>query len=145
MNARRSSLPAALFVMAAACSHDSSSTGPKPVAGVKCELATGTGVVTLAALQSTTVNCSQGGTVFELAGGGASYLLVPEFATGNVAITTTPFTLGTPNASRMVAPASIAPGLAPPGASALVPLPATGVRSVARQRRFDAVLRAADR
>src|SRR4051812_37394198 len=56
MNRRRSSLSAVLIV-AVACSHDSSSTGPKPVAGVKCELASGTGTVTLGALQGTTVNC----------------------------------------------------------------------------------------
>jgi hypothetical protein len=115
------------------------------VTGVACQLASGTGPVTLGTLQGTTVNCSQGGTLIELGGGGASYLLVPEFATGNVSITTTPFTLGTPNASQVVSPALV-PDLDLHGASAVVaPAPAGGAQSSSRQRWFDAKLRTADR
>ena len=72
-----------------ACSHDSSSTGIKPTTGVACKTANGSGTITLGAMQTTTVDCSQGGTSFELAGGGASYLLVPELATGDVPIKAT--------------------------------------------------------
>src|SRR5438132_152643 len=108
MNRRWPLLSVAVLAAAAACSHDSSSTGTKPVKGVACQPASGSGTITLGSMQTTTVNCSQGGTLIELAGGGASYLLVPEFATGNVAITTTPFTIGAPNASQVVSPAPVA-------------------------------------
>src|SRR5512138_2800969 len=77
--------PASILIVGClmACSHDSS-TGIKPTPGVACKAANGSGTVTLGAMQTATVDCSQGGTVFELAGGGASYLLVPELATGDV-------------------------------------------------------------
>src|SRR4051812_6402820 len=99
---RRTSLFATLAITGAiACSRDSS-TGVKPVNGVTCQAASGSGRITLGSLQTTTVDCTQGGMLFELAGGGASYLLVPEFATGNVAITSVPYTIGSPNASKSV-------------------------------------------
>src|SRR5690349_5028951 len=147
-----SSLSAVILATALGCSHDaSSSTGTKPVRGVACQPASGSGPVTLGTLTGTTVNCSQGGTLIELAGGGASYLLVPEFATGNVAITTTQFTLGTPNASRAVAAAppaalgALGLGASALGAGALAAPAPGGVHSPSRQRWFDARLRAADR
>jgi hypothetical protein len=64
-------LPASVLVIACvvACSHDSSSTGVKPTTGVACKPATGSSTITLNPTQSTTVDCSQGGTLFELAGG----------------------------------------------------------------------------
>ena len=146
MNRRWSLLSAAGLAAAVACSHDSpSSTGTKPVTGVACQPSSGAGTITLGPLQTATVNCSQGGTLIELAGGGASYLLVPEFATGDVPITTTPFRLGAPNASSIVS-AALAPDLGLPGASLVAGVvPTAGVQSPARQRRFDARLRAADR
>jgi hypothetical protein len=127
-----------------ACSHDSS-TGTKPTAAVACKAANGSGPITLGAMQTATVDCSQGGTVFELAGGGASYLLVPELATGDVPITSTSYTIGSPNAtpSQVLASAPlldrtsvVVPGTLPP---------VTGYRPGARQLAFDAKLRAADR
>lgn len=134
---------AAMALMA--CSHDSSSTDVKPVTGKVCQAASGSGTITLGTLQTTTVDCSQGGTLFELAGGGASYLLVPEFATGNVSIISTSYTLGSPNANAVVAAASVL-GAGLPTA----PMPATGAAVTAsppasRQRWFDTRLRAADR
>ena len=127
-----------------ACSHDSS-TGTKPTAGVACKTAGGSGTITLGAMQTTTVDCSQGGTVFELAGGGASYLLVPELATGDVPITSTSYTLGSPNAtpSQVLASAPLlgrASTLAPDASP-----PLTNSHPAARQLAFDARLRAADR
>src|SRR5690349_10196037 len=91
--------PASILIIGClmACSHDST-TGTKPTAGVACTTANGSGTITLGAMQTATVDCSQGGNAFELAGGGASYLLVPELATGNVPITATSYTLGSPNA-----------------------------------------------
>jgi hypothetical protein len=136
---------ASIFVIACivACSHDSSSTGVKPTLGVSCKPATGGTTITLAAMQTATVDCSQGGTMFELAGGGASYLLVPELATGNVSITSTSYTLGSPNASasQVVASAPLSNRI-----STLSPVaPATATQPGARQQWFDARLRAADR
>ena len=138
--------PASILMIAclAACSHDSS-TGIKPTAGVACKTAIGGGTITLGAMQTTTVDCSQGGTVFELAGGGASYLLVPELATGDVPITSTSYTLGSPNANASQVLAS-APLLG--RASTLAPdasPPLTNSHPAARQLAFDARLRAADR
>jgi len=128
-----------------ACSHDSSSTGIKPTTGVACKTANGSGTITLGAMQTATVDCSQGGTSFELAGGGASYLLVPELATGDVPITSTSYTLGSPNAtaSQVLTSAALlsrAPTIAP-GPMAV----RTDNRPGGRQRSFDAQLRAADR
>jgi len=142
------SIPPASILMIAclvACSHDSSTTGVKPTAGVACKAATGSGTIALGAMQSTTVDCSQGGSVFELTGGGASYLLVPELATGDVPIASTAYTLGSPNAatSQVLTSAPLlsrAPTITP-GTMAL----RTDNRPGRRQRSFDAELRAADR
>jgi hypothetical protein len=140
-------LSASILVIACftACSHDSTSTGVKPTTGVACKPASGSGTITLASTQSTTVDCSQGGTLFELAGGGASYLLVPEFAAGNLPITATSYVLGSPNAStsQVLASAPLpnrAASLSAPASPAMSPAPPG-----ARQRWFDARLRAADR
>jgi hypothetical protein len=132
-----------------ACSHDSA-TGTKPTAGVACKTADGSGTVTLAAMQTATVDCSQGGTDFQLAGGGASYLLVPELATSDVPITATSYTLGAPNAtaSQVLAsgPLLDRASTLTTGTSPLATLaPMTGNRIGARQLAFDARLRAADR
>jgi hypothetical protein len=127
-----------------ACSHDSS-TGTKPTAGVACKAAGGSGTITLGAMQTTTVDCSQGGTVFELAGGGASYLLVPELATGDVPIASTSYTLGSPNATSSQVLTS-APNLDRASTFSPGPSPALpGSRAESRQLAFDARLRAADR
>jgi len=137
--------PASILIIGCllACSHDSS-TGIKPTAGIACKTPNGSGTITLDAMQTATVDCSQGGTVFELAGGGASYLLVPELATGDVPITSTSYTLGSPNAtsSQMVASAPLLDRVSTftPGT-----LPRTEDRPGARQLAFDAQLRAADR
>ena len=144
---REPALRASILVIAClmACSHDSSSTGIKPTTGIACKTASGSGTITLGAMQTATVDCSQGGTVFELAGGGASYLLVPELATGDVPITSASYTFGSPNAtpSQVLASAPLldrAPTIAPGTLARL-----TENRPGARQRLFDAQLRAADR
>ncbi len=64
--------------LVAACDHGSSAVSPP------AEHACGAGgVVTLGVRQATTLDCSAGTSV-QLAGNGASYLVVPQFATGNV-------------------------------------------------------------
>jgi len=128
-----------------ACSHDSTSTGVKPTIGVACKPAAGGTTITLASTQSTAVDCAQGGTLFTLAGGGASYLLVPEFATGNLPITSTSYMLGSPNVStsQVLAAAPLssrANAMGAPGSGAVSP-----VRPGTRQQWFDARLRSADR
>ena len=127
-----------------ACSHDSTSTGVKPTTDVACKPAAGGTTVTLNPMQTTTVDCSQGGTLFELAGGGASYLLVPEFATGDLPIKSATYSFGSPNASvaQVLASgplANRASVIAP--ATALAPPKQPG----ARQQWFDGRLRSADR
>lgn len=127
-----------------ACSHDSPSTGPKLTAGVSCAVASGAATVTLGTLQTTTVDCSQGGTLFDLAGNGASYLLVPELAVGDVAITPTTYTFGAPSATSaaMVADRLTAGSTA---MQASVLQRDGGGRPATRQRAFDARLLAANR
>jgi hypothetical protein len=99
--------------------------------------------VTLGAGQTTTVDCSQGGTLFDVAGGGASYLFVPEFAVGDVAITPTTYTFGAPNASSMV---ETADWVASRSVALPVPLAPDGPpRTGMRQRELDAWLLAANR
>ena len=52
-------------------------------------------MITLSALQSARISCTAG-TLIQLAGNGASYLIVPQFATGGVAKTPVSYTLGPP-------------------------------------------------
>jgi len=141
-----SGLPASILVIACvmACSHDSSSTGVNPTTGVACKAATDATTITLNSMQTTIVDCSQGGTLFELTGGGASYLLVPEFATGNLPIKSASYSFGSPNAT---AAHVLASGPLSNRATAMVTptVAASPTRPGTRQQWFDARLRAADR
>jgi len=139
-------LPASILVIACvmACSHDSSSTGVNPTTGVACKAATGATTITLNSMQTTTVDCSQGGTLFEVTGGGASYLLVPEFATGDLPIKSASYSFGSPNAN---AAQVLASGPLSNRATAMVTptVAASPTRPGTRQQWFDARVRAADR
>src|SRR5438093_13384607 len=53
---------------------------PPPATQTQCEAG---GVVQLQPLQSATIDCSNGNVV-DLTGSGASYLVVPQFAAGNL-------------------------------------------------------------
>ena len=133
-----------LIVCATACSHDSTATGVNPTTGVACKAAAGGTTVTLNPMQTTTVDCSQGGTLFELAGGGASYLLVPEFAAGDLPIKSASYSFGSPNvkAGSVLAAGALSSRvgvMAPPTVSSSPKRPGT------RQESFDARLRSADR
>ena len=125
-------ISAVAVTVLAACGGGSSPTTsvlPPPPAAVACAPS---GTVSLSPLQGATLDCSSG-TAITVAGNGAVYLVVPQFATGGidaVAYTTHPYSLNDQGASRSAAVARRAS--ANPG------------RSTA-QRMFDARLRAADR
>ncbi len=129
----RSTLLAAL-VVAAACSNGTTPTAPPsppPALGVACA----TDTVHLAPLTGTTVDCS-GGTTVTLPGDGASYLIVPELASGGVdqvAYSTQPYTL---HVSGAVTGTPFAVGPAPSTRAA---------RPIGPQLRLDALLRSRDR
>ena len=98
------------------------------------------GTVQLPTLQATTIPCSAG-TDVTLQGGGAVYLIVPQYATGTAVNRLTSYTIGisgsgaSPNLIATAGPSlSIAPQMAAEGS------PATVVRA-GRQRTFDASLR----
>ncbi|HKW09603.1 MAG TPA: hypothetical protein VJO33_04435 [Gemmatimonadaceae bacterium] len=119
-------------VLLAACSCD------KPVAPpTNSAKPCGSATVQLAVLQAATVACTAGTTV-TLQGGGASYLVVPNFATGNAVNRATSYTIGIANgASANVVPVA-GPSLdvAP---SVHAPMPAV-IQRRARQHAFDAAL-----
>ncbi len=110
----------------AACSSGSSTTTPVMDSSLPCE--SGLGVVSLAPLEALTVTCSAG-TAIDLAGGGPSYLIVPQLAAGDVPFDTMSVVIGP--AGAVVAPSAAALS----GASSAHDL----------QARFDLALRARDR
>ncbi|MEO8449095.1 MAG: hypothetical protein ABI647_04850 [Gemmatimonadota bacterium] len=122
----------ALAVGAGAC--DTTTTPPPPpptpVTGSPCAPAD---TVTLAPLQGITLDCSAG-TVVTLRGNGASYLVVPQFATGGDSIpyVTQPFVLGRHGDHPPISAAARAPG-------------PVRVRHDGAQLAFDRKLRRADR
>src|SRR5690348_5082116 len=118
----------------AACNGDHTPTGLHKLT------ACGSGTpLQLAPLQAATVACSSG-TGVTLEGSGASYLVVPQFATGNAPNTRMAYTIGVPagattNLVAMGGP-SLSVARAPWVASEIPP----GARQQKRQRAFDAVL-----
>jgi hypothetical protein len=109
----------------------------------------GGALVSLGVLESATLDCSNGGTTITLAGGGASYLVVPQFAAGGVPNQAVGYTIGVSGGS--VVTASVQRG----GRSGAEPrgVPAFGawangpsrVTPGLLQRQFDAMLRAEGR
>jgi len=91
--------------------------------------------------QTARVDCGNGGTTVTLAGNGASYLVVPEFATGQGANSLVPYSLATIDAA-LAALADVAPSasLARPGDGGTGTLPP--IHPNYRQMAFDAGLRA---
>ena len=87
------------FVLLAACNGDKT-VAPPTNSAKPC----GNATVQLAVLQAATIACTAGTTV-TLQGGGASYLVVPNFATGNAVNRATSYTIGIANgASANVVP-----------------------------------------
>jgi hypothetical protein len=68
---------------------------PSPVTTLEPCAAAG-GTVQLSVLQGATISCTAGGTI-DLAGDGAHYLVVPQFAAGGVAKTSVAYTIGVPS------------------------------------------------
>ncbi|HUX34787.1 MAG TPA: hypothetical protein VMV51_13030, partial [Gemmatimonadaceae bacterium] len=87
--------------------------------------------------QTARVDCGNGGTTVTLAGNGASYLVVPEFATGQGANSLVPYSLATIDAA-LAALADVAPSasLARPGDGGTGTLPP--IHPNYRQMAFDA-------
>src|SRR5437762_6948564 len=96
--------------------------------------------VQLSTLQAATVPCSAGTTV-TLQGGGASYLVVPQFATGFAVNRATSYTIGIAGGTSANVVVNNGPSLdvLPEPTGRLAP-PRSVVRR-ARQRAFDAMLR----
>jgi len=100
-------------------------------------------VVQLSVLQATTFDCSSGGEI-QLAGGGAQYLIVPEFAAGDVSDVSTSYVLS--DSDALSAPASGVVAARVPTANFGAALPTQSVRGAGmRQLRFDRALRAVER
>jgi hypothetical protein len=120
-----------------ACSHNDV-TGPSSN-GSSCAVS---GTLQLAIAQAARVDCSNGGTTVTLAGNGASYLIVPQFAISLVPNSPIAYRLSASGAAvGDVAPNALM-AHAPSGASSAVGVsvsPSTG----AAQRAFDAALRRA--
>src|SRR4051812_26602105 len=123
---------------AAACSHDGP-TAPGPSADCGAS-----GLVSLTALQAVTLDCSNGGKTVALTGGGAAYLVVPQFATSRAANQPVSYAIG---AGTGAVAAIQRPGARP----TLLSTQSSGQRLSSKsragpiQQRVDALLRASDR
>lgn len=71
----------AACVLVAACGDKTSTTAPPVSLSITPNPCGGTGTVTLGVASAVLKDCSAGGTTLTLAGGGASYLIVPQFPT----------------------------------------------------------------
>jgi hypothetical protein len=94
MSARYLTLVVAIVGLTA-CNADRVAS-PSPVLTLEPCAAAG-GIVQLSVLQGATISCTAGGTI-DLAGDGAHYLVVPQFATGDVSNTSIAYTIGVPSA-----------------------------------------------
>ena len=146
---RRASLGVILLagfsVLGLACSKSpDATTAPSSGLSFKNAPCSAAATVTLSAAQATRVDCSNGGTTVTLAGNGASYLVVAEFAVDQVPDAFVPYHLvsgtalgatasvSTPLGSTMRS-SSLSPMLTPPLAAS---------RTGAKQRAFTQALRA---
>lgn len=71
-------LPALVFAAACDNSNLPSASGPVTITSNPCSPS---GTLTMAVATTARIDCSQGGTTLTLAGGGANYLIFPQFAT----------------------------------------------------------------
>ena len=96
------------------------------------------GTVQLSTLQAATISCSAGTTV-TLPGGGASYLVVPQYATGNAVNRAVSYTLGIAGGATASIVEASGPSLAvvPQLGGTVLP---SSVALRSRQRAFDAAL-----
>ncbi|MDQ6828131.1 MAG: hypothetical protein M3081_04615 [Gemmatimonadota bacterium] len=140
---RIAAMVAATLVGAAvqACGHSSDATAP-----VTEQVCGAGGVVTVPALGAATLDCSSGGTMVQLAGNGATYLVVPQFAAGNVSKAAIAYTIGAANTvAASVQAQRSAPSESGVGVASSPETFARMARSNSLQMRFDASLRLAER
>jgi hypothetical protein len=135
------SAAALVAVAAVACSNSSPSattpTSPSlPSASLSpCSV---TDTLRLASAQAARVDCSNGGTTVTLAGNGASYLVLPEFATDQATDSPVPYELATVGAAAALAvPAAARAPITSLGSGTLPPIHPNYL-----QMRADALLRA---
>ncbi|HEY7236086.1 MAG TPA: hypothetical protein VH539_18150 [Gemmatimonadaceae bacterium] len=125
----------ACIVLLAACQSDKPVAPPPTNSGTPCGAA---GTTQLGVLERATIACTAGTTV-TLQGGGASYLIVPQFATGNAVNRAVSYTIGiVGGASAALVPAA-GPSLnvAPQFPGPAIP---PGITRRTRQLAFDARL-----
>ena len=126
-------------VLAVACtSNANSATLTPPPTSFAVNPCSVSGTLQLAVAQTARVDCSNGGTTVTVAGNGASYLVVPEFATDQGVNTPVTYSLAAGDAvtPSLVPAASLAPSAS--GAAGTVPVPHPNLRQMA----FDGTLRA---
>jgi hypothetical protein len=158
-------LAAFAFVLGA-CSKGSTPTATNSTTttttthAIKINPCSTTGTLTLASSQATRIDCGNGGTTLTLAGNGASYLIVPQFATDQATFQFVPYTMYTGStaaasvsASRVAAAGRFVPnvsgglnasaGLLPPRRPRQAQLAADrALRARARQRMQSSTFRA---
>ena len=121
-----------------ACGGKSDNGVTAPVISKPCG---NSGTVQLSTLQATTIPCTAG-TDVTLQGGGASYLIVPQYATGSAVNRATAYQLGIASGTSATLTAAGAPSLS---VAPAISFENSGPRTTdghARQRLFDAALRA---
>jgi hypothetical protein len=121
----------------AGCSDNGSTTG-SPAGDRECDAGA---TITIGVGQAETLDCSNGTTV-QLAANGASYLVVPQFATGNVSDAATQYALSATGGTGAVAQVASIGGVAAGAAQTLMPPHEPRNRL---QMLFDARLRSAER
>jgi hypothetical protein len=132
-----------LFPLGMALLSGCSDQGPT---GPGASSACGGALAPLGVLESATLDCSNGGTTITLAGGGASYLVVPQFAAGGVPNQAVGYTIGISGGS--VVTASLQRGRPSGAVPRGVPAPGPWARGRPTvtpgflQRQFDGMLRA---
>jgi len=84
-----------LALLAACKGHDATTAPITQVLGFKSNPCTGASLVQLDVNTATRVDCGNGGTTLTFAGQGASYLIVPQFATDQAPFTLVQYTMAT--------------------------------------------------
>lgn len=131
-----------IAVVIPACGGSSTTPNPGPISFTRNPCSPATNVL-LAEAQAALIDCSNGGTTVTLAGNGASYLIVPQYASNQPSNTLFPYSIATGNlhaaarsSERVTAwraalrAASVTAGTLPPG------------RPMQAQQAMDATLRA---
>jgi len=139
----RSTVWALVVVAAAACSGDHQPTSPPSTPSFALHPCSVTGTLQLASAAASRVDCGNGGTTVTLAGDGASYLIVPQFATSLVPSSFVSYRLVASAATASAATASATATSLPSSSAALDPMRGL-LRATPRvaQLAFDGALRA---